>query len=88
MDHLTSSTGFLRGIAFDARENDVRLAIANALHGGSFDDFGPEKINFDLQLHRNKRGGGNSHGGTGKYSFALLQYQSMLIVPRNLLKDH
>ncbi|KAF8609453.1 RdRP-domain-containing protein [Ceratobasidium sp. AG-I] len=56
------STGFLRGIAFDARENDVKLAIANALHGGSFAEFGPEKINFDLLLHRNKRGGGGSHG--------------------------
>ncbi|KAJ1311089.1 hypothetical protein OPQ81_009592 [Rhizoctonia solani] len=56
---------FLRNIAFSARAEDVRLAISNALHGGDFARFGTEPINFDFQMHRNKRGGGFSHGGTG-----------------------
>ncbi|CAE6521754.1 unnamed protein product [Rhizoctonia solani] len=56
---------FLRNIAFNARAEDVQLALANALHGGDFARFGTEPINFDFQMHRNKRGGGFSHGGTG-----------------------
>ncbi|KAG9124551.1 hypothetical protein FRC07_011159 [Ceratobasidium sp. 392] len=56
---------FLRDIAFSAREPDIHLAISNVLHGGDFIQFGEEPINFELRLHRNKRGGGLSHGGTG-----------------------
>ncbi|CAE6506582.1 unnamed protein product [Rhizoctonia solani] len=56
---------FLRNIAFNARKEDVQLVLSNALHGGNFAQFGAEPINFDFQIHRNKRGGGFSHGGTG-----------------------
>ncbi|CAE6449490.1 unnamed protein product [Rhizoctonia solani] len=57
---------FLRNVAFDARVEDVRLALSSALHhSGYFAQFGAEPINFDFQMHRNKRGGGFSHGGTG-----------------------
>ncbi|CAE6419177.1 unnamed protein product [Rhizoctonia solani] len=56
---------FLRNIAFTARVEDVQLALSNALHGGDFAQFGSEPVNFDFQMHRNKRGGGFSHGGTG-----------------------
>ncbi|KAG8697843.1 hypothetical protein FRC09_007614, partial [Ceratobasidium sp. 395] len=58
-------SGFLRDIAFSAREPDVHLVISNALHGGDFAQFGEKPINFELRLHRNRRGGGSSHGGTG-----------------------
>ncbi|KAG8691097.1 hypothetical protein FRC11_006846 [Ceratobasidium sp. 423] len=56
---------FLRNIAFSARAEDVQRALSIALHGGDFARFGTEPINFDFQMHRNKRGGGFSHGGTG-----------------------
>ncbi|CEL58060.1 hypothetical protein RSOLAG1IB_02805 [Rhizoctonia solani AG-1 IB] len=56
---------FLRNIAFSARVEDVKIALSNALHGGDFAHFGSEPVNFDFQMHRNKRGGGFSHGGTG-----------------------
>ncbi|CUA73902.1 hypothetical protein RSOLAG22IIIB_01423 [Rhizoctonia solani] len=56
---------FLRNISFTARVEDVHIALSNALHGGDFAQFGAEPINFDFQLHRNRRGGGFSHGGTG-----------------------
>ncbi|KAG8748541.1 hypothetical protein FRC10_003675 [Ceratobasidium sp. 414] len=62
---FSDTAGFLRDIAFTAREPDVHLVISNALHGGDFIQFGTEPINFELRLHRNRRGGGLSHGGTG-----------------------
>ncbi|KAF8760968.1 RdRP protein [Rhizoctonia solani] len=66
LSYSASLSGFLRNIAFSARIEDVQLALSNALHGGDFAQFGSEPINFDFQMHRNKRGGGFSHGGTGR----------------------
>lgn len=73
-DYLISSTGFLRDIHPGAREKDVELAITNVLHGRSFAEFGSKKVNFHLQLHREKRGGGRSRGGMGTHYLAVLKY--------------
>ncbi|KAL5640970.1 hypothetical protein ACGC1H_001445 [Rhizoctonia solani] len=41
---------FVRNIAYNARQQDVQLAVANVLHGGNFSHLSREPINFDFHF--------------------------------------
>lgn len=56
---------FMTGISFTANKNQVKVKIAEVIHGPDYGQYSSIPLNLEVFLFRNKRGGPNSHSGSG-----------------------